>query len=383
MNPKNHLESVYFIKLPDGYKITNAEFKLDPAILIPVQKKDGEEDKEINMSELTQEQILAGILTVVGYDKNNINLPYYRQLIENIRPNIKVELQEAAILKTRNEDWDLAEEMWTTLHGLDPENKRIILNLALFYDQMADSYRRNALHEDADAYDDYALMYYKDAMNTDPELPDAFFNAGYFYLKKRNYSESKWAFENFLALTTDASEEELGPNGNEKRETAQEILNKIAARNLEDEHFHNAYDLISSGQEEKGINEIRIFLQSNPAVWNAWFLLGWGLRRLERFADAKQAFEKARECEGGDENSDTLNELAICQMETGDFAGAQESLIEALNMDPDNTKIISNLGFMFLKQGNEEEARKYFMTVLEIDPKDPIVLAQMKIMEQQ
>ena len=182
-------------------------------------------------------------------------------------------------------------------------------------------------------------------------------------------------------MTTDASEEELGPNGNEKRENAQEQLNKIATRNLEDEHFHNAYDLISSGQEEKGINEIRIFLQENPAVWNAWFLLGWGLRRLERFADAKQAFEKARECEGGDENSDTLNELAICQMETGDLSGAKESLIDALNMDPDNTKIISNLGYLFLKLGNESEARKYFMTVLELDPKDPIALAQLKSME--
>ena len=383
MNPKNHLESVYFIKLPDDYTFERSQFKLDPSIMIPVQKKDGEEDKPINMAELTNEQILAGILTVLAYDKDNLNLPYYRQMIETIRPNIKVELQEAAILKTRNEDWDLAEEMWTALHGLDPENKNIILNMALFFDQAADSYRKNNLHEDADAYDDFALTYYKDAMNSDPEIPDAFFNAGYFYLKKRNFSEAKWAFESFLALTTDVPEEELGENGEEKKVQAQDWLNKIASRNLEDEHYHNAYDLISSGQEEKGILEIRRFLQENPAVWNAWFLLGWGLRRLERFSDAKQAFEKARECEGGDENADTLNELAICQMETGDFAGAKESLVEALNMDPDNTKIISNLGYLFLKTGNEQEARKYFMTVLEIDPKDPIAAAQLKTMEQE
>lgn len=383
MNPANHLESVYFIKLPDGYKFADPNFKLDPSIMIPVQKKDGDETGSLNLSELSQEQILAGILTVLAYDHDNENLPYYRQLIENIRPNIKVELQEAAILKTRNEDWDLAEEMWSALHGLDPENKNIILNMALFFDQAADSYRKNNLHEDADAYDDFALTYYKDAMNSEPEIPDAFFNAGYFYMKKRNFSEAKWAFESFLALTTDASEEELGPRGEEKRETAQDFLNKISARNLEDEHYHNAYELISSGQEEKGINEVRIFLQNNPAVWNAWFLLGWGLRRLERFADAKQAFEKARECEGGDENPDTLNELAICQMETGDFAGAKESLVDALNMDPDNTKIISNLGYLFLKMGNESEARKYFMTVLEIDPKDPIAASQLRTLEQE
>lgn len=383
MNPANHLDTVYFIKLPDDYRFANSQFKLDPTVPIPVQKKDGDDSETMNISELSQEQILAGILTVLAYDKNNENLPYYRQMIEKIRPKIKVELQEAAILKTRNEEWELAEEMWTALHGLDPENKNIILNIALFYDQRADSYRKNSLHEDADAYDAFALTYYKNAMDSDPEIPDAFFNVGYYYLKKRNFSEAKWAFESFLALTTDASEEELGPNGNEKRETAQDMLNKISSRNLEDEHYHNAYELISSGQEEKGINEIRRFIQENPAVWNAWFLLGWGLRRLERFSDAKQAFEKARECEGGDENADTLNELAICQMETGDFNGAKESLVDALNMDPDNTKIISNLGYLFLKMGNEAEARKYFMTVLEIDPKDPIASAQLKSMEQE
>ncbi len=382
MNSTNRLESIFYIKLPEGYKTLDPNFKLDPTIPIPVQKKDGDDSDSINMSELSQEQILAGILVVLAFDKSNKNLPYYRQLIESIRPNIKVELQEAAILKTRNEDWELAEEMWTALHGLDPENKNIILNLALFFDQAADAYRRDSFHEDADAYDAFALTYYKSAMDSDPEIPDAFFNAGYFYMKKREYSEAKWAFETYLALTTDVSEEELGPNGEEKRETAQDFLNKISSRNLEDEHFHNAYQLISSGQEEKGINEIRLFIQENPVVWNAWFLLGWGLRRLERFADARLAFEKARECEGGDENADTLNELAICQMETGDYDGAKQSLIDALNMDPGNTKIISNLGCLFLKLGNVSEAQKYFMTVLEYDPKDPIALAQLKRLEE-
>ena len=111
--------------------------------------------------------------------------------------------------------------------------------------------------------------------------------------------------------------------------------------------------------------------------------MGWGLRRLGRFSDAKQAFEKARECEGGDENADTLNELAICQMETGDLDGAKESLVQALTMDGDNTKIISNLGCLYLKKGETEEARKYFLTVLELDPNDKIAAEQLRILEKE
>lgn len=383
MNPSNPMDSIYFIKLPEGFELSKHAMHIDPTIVLPVQKKDKDAPGSFNMAELTQEQILAGILTVLAYDKDNQNLPYYRSILKEARPDIKHELAEAAILKANNEDWDLAEEIWLALHGLDPEDKAIILDMALFFDQMADSYRKSNLNDDADAYDASALEYYKQAMDSDPEIPDAFFNAGFFYLKSRNYSEAKGAFESYLALTCDIKDEDLGEAGQYKRERAQEVIDRIKNRSLEDSQFRNAYDLISSGQEEKGLEEIRQFLQSHPTVWNAWFMLGWGLRRLERFEDAKQAFLKAQECDGGDENADTYNELAICQMETGDYEGAKDSLIDALNLDPDNTKIISNLGFLCLKEGDQQEARKYFETVLEIAPDDKIAKAELEQLNQE
>ena len=45
-------------------------------------------------------------------------------------------------------------------------------------------------------------------------------------------------------------------------------------------------------------------------------------------------------------------------------------------MDSENTKIISNLGCLCLKMNQNEEARKYFEVVLEIDPDDKIAIAQ-------
>lgn len=383
MNPSTPLDSVYFITLPEGFKLSSHALQLSPEIPLPVQKKDGDEMGTFDIQTLTPEQVLSGILTVLAYDRQNEHLDYYRKILSEARPGIKTELAEAAILKTRNEDWELAEEIWMALHGLDPKDKAIILNMALFFDQRADNYRKNALYDDADAYDSNAEEYYRDVMEDDEDIPDAFFNAGFFYLKKHNFSESKACFDSYLALMSDAKEDELGENDEYKIKRAQEILDKIKNRNLENERFHKAYELISTGRESEGLVEIRRFIQDNPAVWNAWFLLGWGLRRLEKFSEAMMAFEKARECEGGDESADTYNELAICQMETGDLDGAQESLIDALNLDPDNTKIISNLGFLSLKRGNEEEARKYFMTVLEIDPKDPVAAAELKRLEQE
>ena len=252
--------------------------------------------------------------------------------------------------------------------------------MALFLDQRADSYRNSGLIDDADAYDADALSYYVDAMNADPPLPDAFFNAGFYYMKKHSYREAKDAFETYIALTCDIDDKELGENGVYKKERAQEIINNITNQNMDDESFQKAYDLISQGQEEKGLIEIRSFLEHNQKVWNAWFMLGWGLRRLERYADAEQAFREALKC-GGDTNSDTYNELALCLVKEKKFDEAKQSLLKAFEIEPESTKIISNLGYLALAQGDKAAARNYFTTVLEYDPKDKIAANELLKLE--
>ncbi|MBQ1972484.1 MAG: tetratricopeptide repeat protein [Treponema sp.] len=378
MNPTNPLESVYFISLPENFDLNSATFQIDKTIPLPVQKKDT--DETLKLEDITQEQILAGILTILAYDKHNKNLDYYRSIIKQVRPDIKKEMTEAAIMKAKNEDWDIAEELFMVLKGLDPEDSITTLNTALFFDQRAESYRQAELNEDADAYDNDALLHYKEAMNAEPAIPDAFFNAGFFYLKQHSFREAKDCFETYLALTCDSNDEELGENGIYKKERAQEILNHINNDNMDDEAFKRAYKLISSGQEEKGLEEIRTFIQKNPNVWNAWFLLGWGLRRIGRWADAEQAFNQSLSC-GGENNCDTYNELAICLMEQGKTKEAKKSLQKALSINPENVKIISNLGYLSLKEGNIDDARKYFTIVLEYSPNDKIALSELAKLE--
>ena len=380
MNPSNPLESIFYIKVPENFVSSDDAFKIDTSVELPVQNKINEAPGDFNPAEITTEQILAGILTVLAYDKNNKNLDYYRSILLKVKPNIKKELCEAAILKTKNEDYDLAEEIFLALLGVDPEDNAIILNMALFLDQRADSYRNNGLLEDADAYDNDARCYYEQALNAEPAIPDAFFNAGFFYLKQHKYIEARDSFETYIALTCDVADEELGDDGLYKKERAQEIVNKIKASNMDDESFRAAYDYISRGEEEKGLEEIRSFLQNNPKVWNAWFMLGWALRRLERFSDAKVAFLESLK-NGGEENADTYNELSLCYVQEKNFDEAKKCLMKALSIEPESTKVISNLGYLSLAMGNKEEARKYFTTVLEFEPNDKIAAAELLKLE--
>jgi tetratricopeptide (TPR) repeat protein len=139
---------------------------------------------------------------------------------------------------------------------------------------------------------------------------------------------------------------------------------------LNDESFLKAHSLIREGNAQEGLSRVRDFLERYPRVWNGWFLLGWALRLLGRWQDGEAAFRKTIELGGC--NSDTRNELAICLMEAGDMAGARHELETALNEDPENVKIISNMGALALKYGKKEDASAFFRTALEIDKDDPI-----------
>ncbi|MFI3256804.1 MAG: tetratricopeptide repeat protein [Spirochaetales bacterium] len=373
MNTNNPLNSVIFISLTNDFSLGTSSTAFDSAIPLPVQTENpniGDESEGFNLKTLTLEQILAGILTVLAYDHANEHTNYYRRLLLTLRPKIKEELTDSAILKTRNEDFDIAEEIFMALQGIDPDDTVNILNMALFFDQRADSYRQSNLTEDADAYDESAHRYYTLAMQAEALIPDAFFNAGFFYLKQKNFLRGRECFETYLSLTENLTEKQLGENATYKKERAKEIISDIDNRNLDDELFKSAFDFISMGQEEKGLEAIREFLEKNPTVWNAWFMLGWALRRLERWEDAKNALEQCLSC--GGENTDTYNELAICLIELQDYKNAEQKLKKALAIECENTKIMSNMGYLALKQGDIEKARRYFETVLEFDPNDRI-----------
>jgi Tfp pilus assembly protein PilF len=68
------------------------------------------------------------------------------------------------------------------------------------------------------------------------------------------------------------------------------------------------------------------------------------------------------------------NELAICLIELGDLKAARKELETALYEEPENIKIISNLGILALKNGDDDEAAAFFRTVLEIEPNDQLAL---------
>jgi tetratricopeptide (TPR) repeat protein len=365
--PKKNQERIRFLAVPASLRgqietaaggDAHGGFSINPDIPLPVEIPEGAE--QFNLAELSWEMIVAGMLHVIADGTEAPErLAYYRHFVLAVKPGIMGEFTEAAILKAKNGDFDLALEILDTLRGLFPGSPVALLNRALVLEEQAALLERQGGAETQAAFAETAAAY-EQVLALEPPFPDGWFNAGFFYRERRDFSRAKNCFSVYLETADD----------DEKREQAELIVKDIEENGLEDASFTEACALIQAGEEEAGMQTIRDFIERRPSVWNGWFMLGWALRRLARWEDGAAAFRKAIELGGG--SSDTRNEFAICLMECGDFSAARRELETALREDGENITIISNLGVLALKTGDDAGAAAFFRTVLELDPHDPV-----------
>jgi tetratricopeptide (TPR) repeat protein len=361
---------VHFLSVPESLRGKIADvsrdcgFSINPDIPIPVEIP--ENDEKLNLDELNWEMIVSGMIHVISggpgdyvSEENGGWIEYYRDFVLALRPNIMGELTEAAILKARNCDFDPALEILDGLRGLFPTSVVVKLNRALAMEERASLLERRGKPEAEAAFRE-AQAAYEEVLSIQPPFPEACFNAGFFYLGRKDFRNARECLSSFIEYSEDG----------EKQKQAETIIKNINENGLEDENLNAAYQLICQEKEEAGMLRIREFIEKYPSVWNGWFILGWALRRLGRWKDGAAAFSKAVELDGS--VSDVRNELAICLMECGDLKGARRELETALRLDPENIKIISNLGVLADKSGNDAEAAAFFRAVRELDPDDVI-----------
>jgi tetratricopeptide (TPR) repeat protein len=363
-------KKIHFLSVPESLRgkiediSQDCGFSINPDIPIPVEIPENEE--KLNLEELSWEMIVSGMLNVIASGpgayvsaENGAWIDYYRYFVLALRPNILAEFTEAAVLKARNCDFDPALEILDALRGLFPASPVVKLNRALAMEERASLFERRGKPEAEAAFLETEAAY-EDVLAIQPPFPEAYFNAGFFYLGRKDFRNAREC----LSVYIDYSDDE------EKQKQAHAIVKNINENGLEDENLNAAYQLICQEQEEEGMLRIRDFIEKYPSVWNGWFILGWALRRLGRWKDGAAAFSKAVEIDGS--VCDVRNELAICLMECGDLKGARRELEAALRLDPENIKIISNLGVLAVKSGKADEAAAFFRAVHELDPDDEI-----------
>jgi Flp pilus assembly protein TadD len=358
------LANIGYISIAQTKTRQIGDFTLDPSILLPVELPPGTD--VIKAGEISWEAIVAGTLKVLAWDPANANLRYYRRFVLAVKPDIRQEFTHLGIMKARNGESELAIEIFRALEGLFPDDAVTLMNLALAYEERSRQLETHEEEAKVEEYQGLAFEAYKAALAADPTEPAIHYNMAYFYLHQRSFEKAREHLSVYAKTGDDA----------QRVREAKRIMKEIDEQGLMDGLFQQAFDKIRMSKEEEGITLIGKFLASRPNVPNAWFLLGWANRRLGRYAEGRDAFLKALEI--GSPHADLLNELAICLMELQELAESEKRLREALALEPENTKVISNLGIVSLKAGRPEEAMGFFRTVLEIDPADPVAARYVK-----
>jgi tetratricopeptide (TPR) repeat protein len=356
------LRRLVFIELPPALARDIGSFRPDPSIPIPVETAGRDPAREgfdpLAPGFLSAEAIVAGMLRLLAWRPGHEHAAYYRAFILAVKPGIMAELSQAGIAKAQVKEWEIAEEVFRALAGLFPQAPEPLLDLAIISEDRAEAYAASGKDELAEAMDERAFDAYKRLLALEPPFPPAFFNAAFFFMRRRNFERASSLFATYIEIGDDP----------EKKAKAAEIKKRLGERGYLDNLFKEAYDFIHLGEEEKGLEKAREFVERYPKVWNGWFLVGWACRRLGRWSDGRAAFEKAIEL--GSEGADAHNELSICLLELGESAQARRALETALRIEPENVKVIVNLGVMALGQGKRGEAAGFFRAALELEPDD-------------
>lgn len=396
MSKQEQIE-VFFIKLPEKHELAieiknhSASFDSEiPLPFIPSLTLDSEEGlvntaseqssynttKTEKKAEINREMIFAGLLYIFAYDRENIHFEYYKTIFLELKKNSKKELLAVAQFQIKNFEFDSAFNLLLALEGLFPDNPQIILNIALFYDERAKFYRRSELIAEANDNEFLAESYYKAAMDIEPVLPDAFYNAAFFFIGQRKYAQARNLLHTFISI-----EERDDSESRQKKEKARKAIENINSQKLDDLAYADAIAFINNDENEKALSRIRDFLSEHTKSWNGWFVLAWALRKLERYEDAKKAFlhalEIANETQASDIEEaypDLCNEIAICYLNLKDFDKAKKWLNSALDFDCENIKIISNLGMLYYTEGDLKTAESFFRTVTVFSPEDKTAL---------
>jgi S1-C subfamily serine protease/cytochrome c-type biogenesis protein CcmH/NrfG len=118
---------------------------------------------------------------------------------------------------------------------------------------------------------------------------------------------------------------------------------------------------------EETLAEMLADAEKNPGEAWRWDNLGSQLNLLKRWAEARDAYRKSIRLKPN--NADALFGLAEAQWGLGDYAGVNESLKRAVDIEPNVVKYKALLGGFYESTGRSELAIRVLQEAIQLDPR--------------
>jgi tetratricopeptide (TPR) repeat protein len=138
--------------------------------------------------------------------------------------------------------------------------------------------------------------------------------------------------------------------------------------------LQDARRLSDAGRVDEAIAAFRALLAQAPGVAEAWYELGWLLRRQGRGDDALAAYAQALANGVSGPEEVHLNRAVIQTDLLHDHAAAEASLRAALSLAPDYAAARLNYGNLLEDLGRSAEAEAQYRALIDVHPVDPAVV---------
>lgn len=348
---KKELKDIRFITLPEDRKM--GDTVISASIPLPVQFTEGQKAEDITFN-----SIVAGLIKVVAYERENKNFEYYRNLLLELQPEVVKELSVAAISKSNKKDYEFATELMLAVKNLSDAPESYV-NLAVLYAQMTVDLHKKNDNVQADMYDDKILEVLLQCINKHPKYAPAYSEISAFHMRHGNVEDARDYLSKYVDLEEDLKKKAEAKN-------TLEGMNKMLSSK---DQIMYAYDKMMMGCADEAVDCMNKYIASNDSSWEAFFIRGWAKRTLEDFHGAQIDLLESLRIDG--KNAEVYNELSICARESGNVELAKSYLQIAVDLDGNDTVYLTNLAFLHLSDDQFEEARELLERARLVDSEDP------------
>ena len=330
-------------------------FRLDSSIKIPIQLKESE--LALDIESITLEAIVAGMLVVMAYQRDHKDFEYFKNFVLAVEPMTIEQLHTAAIAKEQQKDFPFAEQLFLTVYNI-LRSADSCTNLAKLYSSWAVSNK-----EEEEVYIKKAIAILKDGIEICADKVKLYAELGSYYAYLHNFD----AAAKYLKLYID--------NAEVKEQLFVDMYNDIFNKLGQEERLQKAYDFMMLEESDKALIEINRYIDISPKAWNAHFIKGWALRTLGKYEEAEKSFVESIRLDSTPK-AIIYNELSICALNTGKKDLAIDYLSIAVDIE-ENLSDLSNLGYLYLMEGDYDSSKYYLEKARAIDKEDPTLLAIM------
>jgi tetratricopeptide (TPR) repeat protein len=217
----------------------------------------------------------------------------------------------------------------------------------------------------AEEYLDKAVEYYNKSLDENEEFSLPYYKLGYYYKQINQYLNAKAYWDKFIELDdNDVRKQEI-------RDQLEELEYYIK--------FEEGYKLVLKGYVEEGLDILLPLLDVFKNWWKLFFVIGVGFRQKQEFEVAKRYFKNVVEINPS--QVDAINELAVCEMSTGDYENALKYIDEGLKSNPKSYELYTNRAAANIYLKDLESAEQDVLKALDIEPDNEVALLIRKEIE--